>query len=96
MDDFELDLRNAEAELDTEEGDRRVVLGVLDGETPPEEWIEAVLGGSVLVLDIEGDLAELAAPFADEIKDRGGTLMHFRGFLLVGPPGTDIDAERLE
>jgi hypothetical protein len=93
MDDFELDLRDAEDELD--EGDR-IVLGVLDGSTPPEEWVEEVVRGNVLVLDVDGDLEELAAPFADELKDRGGTLMHFRGFLVVGPPGTDVDADRLE
>jgi hypothetical protein len=96
MDDFDLDLRNAESEIDPEETDGGVVLGVLDGETDPAEWIEAVLSGQVLVLDVTGDLGDLAAPFADEVKDRGGTLMHFRGFLVVAPPGLDIDADRLD
>jgi hypothetical protein len=48
------------------------------------------------VLNVEGDLNELAAGFARDVKEGGGELMHFRDFLIVTPPGVDIDAERLE
>lgn len=94
MSDFGLDLARAEEELDDEtQGD--VVLGVLDGETDPAEWIDAVQGGDVLVLAVEGDLNRLAADFAREIRAEGGSLMHFRGFLVVTPEGVDIDSDRL-
>lgn len=94
--DLDLDLQTAEGELDTDE-DRsdRVVLGILDGSTPPEEWIGLVDGGHVLVLSVDGDLNELAAGFARDIRELGGELMHFRGFLVVSPPGMAIDSERL-
>jgi hypothetical protein len=100
MADFDgLDLQSVEAELD-EDGDGggpdRVVLGVLDGTTDPAEWIETVDSGAALVLNVEGDLNELAAGFARDVKEGGGELMHFRDFLIVTPPGVDIDAERLE
>lgn len=98
MADFNLDLRVAEAYIEEEsDGDSpiQVELGILDGTTPPEEWIEAIDEGHVLVLDIEGELNELAAPFAREIKDNGGQLIRFRGFLIISPPGIDIDTERL-
>jgi SepF-like predicted cell division protein (DUF552 family) len=96
MADFDLDLRTAEEQLDTEQADSDVVLGVLDGSTDPDEWIETVLAGNVLVLSVEGDLNRLAAGFAREVKDRGGSLMHFRKFLVVTPDGVDIDNSRLE
>jgi hypothetical protein len=100
MSDFDgLDLQSVEAEIEGEDagaGSSRVVLGVLDGTTAPEEWIEAIEGGAVLVLDVEGDLNELAAGFARDVKKGGGELMHFRGFLIVTPPGVDIDADRLD
>ena len=100
MSDFEgLDLQAVEDQMDDvegdEEGSNRVVLGVLDGSTPPEEWVDAVDRGAVLVLNVEGDLNELAATFARDVKDAGGELMHFRGFLVVTPPGVAIDADRL-
>ncbi len=99
MNDFEgLDLQSVEEQLDEplEGGDPgRVVLGVLDGTTPPEEWVDTVDEGAVLVLNVDGDLNELAAPFARDVKEGGGELMHFRGFLLVAPPGVTIDADRL-
>jgi hypothetical protein len=93
-----LDLQSVEDELDTGEGDGagRVVLGVLDGTTPPEEWVETVGSGAVLVLNVEGDLNELAAGFAREVKEAGGELMHFRDFLVVSPPEVAIDASRLD
>ena len=100
MSEFEgLDLQSVEDELpegEEPDGPGRVVLGVLDGTTDPEEWIATVESGSALVLNVEGDLNELAAGFARDVKEEGGELMHFRGFLIVTPPGVDIDADRLD
>jgi len=101
MTDFDgLDLQSVEDQLDDVEGEdgrsNRVVLGVLDGTTDPETWKAIVGTGGVLVLDVDGDLNELAAGFARDVKTEGGELMHFRGFLVVTPPGVDIDADRLE
>lgn len=93
--DLDLDLQTAEGELDEPDREGRVELGVLDGSTPPEEWVEAVANGSVLVLAVDGDLNELAAGFARDVKEMDGDLMHFRGFLVVSPPGIEIDAGRL-
>jgi len=96
MTDWDLDLREAESELDTPVpagGD--VVLDVLDGSTDPTVWVRHVEAGDVLVLAVDGDLNELAAGFAREVKDTGGSLMHFRGFLIVTPPETAIDTDRL-
>lgn len=95
MREFDLDLQDAEEEMleDVPHGD--VVLGILDGTTDPEEWIRAVERGNVLVLAVEGDLNTLAAGFARQIRDDGGSLMHFRDFLVVSPEGIDIDTERL-
>ena len=95
MSGFDLDLGSIEQEeLAPGEG-RRVVLGLLDGTTDPEEWLAEVAGGNHLVLSVDGDLNDLAAGFAREVRDAGGTLMHFRGFLVVTPPGVDIDTGRL-
>lgn len=98
MGEFDLDLQTAEGELEDDAGggDGRVVLGILDGTTPPEEWIDAATSGQVLVLSVDGDLNELAAGFARDVRDAGGELMHFRGFLVVTPPGVAIDTDRLE
>ncbi|WP_144903702.1 DUF5779 family protein [Halobellus captivus] len=94
MSDFNLNLSEAEEHLDDDvEGD--VVLGVLDGSTDPELWIEAIESDNVLVLAVEGDLNELAKGFARPVRDMGGTLTHFRRFLVVAPPGVDIDTDRL-
>ena len=96
MSDWDLDLRDPEEQMDeafAAEGD--VVLGVLDGTTDPDLWIRSVDYGNTLVLSIEGDLNELAAGFAREVKDMGGELMHFRGFLVVTPPGRSIDTDQL-
>lgn len=93
-----LDLQSVEDQLDDGEQPAtsdRVVLGILDGTTPPEEWTELVDSGSVLVLSVEGELNELAAGFARDVKELGGELMHFRGFLIVTPPGVAIDTTRL-
>jgi hypothetical protein len=96
MSEFDLDLRNAEEQLaEGEDGGSEVVLGVLDGSTDPEEWIRTVDDGKILVLNVEGDLNRLAAGFAREVRDAGGTLMRFRGFLVVTPPGVGIDTDRL-
>lgn len=95
MGDFDLDLQTAEGELDEPKQSGQVVLGVLNGETDDDEWIEHVENDDVLVLSVEGDLNTLAAGFAREIRDMGGELMHFREFLVVSPPGREIDTERL-
>jgi len=100
MSDFDLDLQTVEEELDDAtdgeaEDSGRVVLGVLDGSTPDEEWTAAVEDGRTLLLNVEGDVNELAAGFAREVRDAGGELMHFRGFLVVTPPGVSIDASRV-
>lgn len=95
MSDFDLDLQTAEGEMDDLPSGERVVLGVLDGSTDSDEWVDTVANGSVLVLDVEGNLNDLAAPFARDIKELGGELMHFRGFLVVAPPGLEIDTDRL-
>lgn len=94
MSGFDLDLGSIERE-ELGDGDRRVVLGVLDGGTPGEEWFGEVAHGNVLVLDVEGDLNELASSFAREVRDAGGSLMHFRGFLIVTPPGIAVESDRL-
>lgn len=99
MSDFNLDLRSVEDHLEDEDDgesfEGRVVLGVLDGSTDPEEWLRTVLGGNVLVLNVDGDVNELAAGFAREVRDEDGELVHFRGFLIVTPPGVEIDRDRL-
>jgi hypothetical protein len=94
MSDFGLDLGAIEEEMDSAE-DGRVVLGILDGETPGEEWIDVVGRGDVLVLSIEGNLEELAGEFAGEIDEAGGSLVHFRDFLVVTPPNVSVDTDRL-
>jgi hypothetical protein len=96
MSDFDLDLQAVEDQMDDDEREgSRIVLGILDGSTPDEEWIAEVDGGAVLVLDVEGDVNELAAGFARQVTEMGGELMRFRNFLLVTPPGVVIDTERL-
>jgi SepF-like predicted cell division protein (DUF552 family) len=95
MSDFDLDLRTAEEHLDSDDLDGEIVLGVLDGSTDASEWIDEITAGHALVLSVEGDLNELAAGFAREVKEMDGQLMHFRKFLIVTPPGIDIDTDRL-
>jgi hypothetical protein len=100
MSEIDLDLQAVEEELDDEQdddtgGSGRVVLGVLDGSTPDEEWVETVEAGDTLVLSVEGDVNELAAGFAREVSEAGGELMHFRGHLVVTPPDVGIDADRV-
>ncbi len=95
MGDFDLDLQTAEGELDEPDAGGRVVLGVLDGSTDPDEWVEHVKRDDVVMLNVEGDLNDLAAGFARDVRDGGGELMHFRGFLVVTPADVGIDADRL-
>jgi len=96
MADFDLDLGAIEEDMAEEnEGGNCVVLGILDGDTPPREWVDAVAEGNVLVLSIEGRLSDLAGDFAPEIDEAGGSLVHFRDFLIVAPPGVDVDTDRL-
>ena len=97
MSDFDLDLRAMEEHIEDEElgvdGDE--VLDVLDGTTPPEERVETISEGSVLLLAVDGDVNELAAGFARDVSEAGGNLVHFRGFLVVTPPGVEVDNSRL-
>ncbi|WP_324662257.1 DUF5779 family protein [Haloarcula sediminis] len=99
MSDFEgLDLQAVEDQMAADEetgGSHRLVLGVLDGTTDDAEWVEAIEDGQVLVLNVEGDLNELASGFARPVKGAGGDLMHFRGFLIVTPASVTIDKSRL-
>ena len=103
MSDFDLDLRSVEEQLEDAEADDApddggggdVVLGVLDGTTPAAEWVDELEDGAVLVLAVEGDLNELAAGLAEGTTDLGGDLLQFREFLVVTPPGVDIDRSRL-
>jgi len=93
---FDLDLRSAEEQFDfAEDFDGGIVLGILDGSTPPEEWYEEVSTGNVLLLAVDGDLNSLAAGFARDVRDDDGTLMHFRGFLVVAPSGVEVSTDRL-
>lgn len=95
MDDFDLDLGSIEEELDEETESGELILGILDGTTPPEDWIERIARGQSLILAIEGELNELASGFAEEIKEGGGSLIHFRDVLIVTPPGIEVDMSRL-
>lgn len=97
MADFNLDLRSVEEHIDDEESEEiaRISLGVLDGTTPPDEWIAATDRGEVLVLAVDGNLNELASGFAREISESGGELVHFREFLIVTPPDVSVDTDRL-
>jgi len=100
MSDFDLDLRAVEEHIkdDDEAGtgsETAIVLDVLNAETDPEELLEAVAAGTVCVLCVEGDINRLAAGFARDIKEAGGNLVHFRGFLVVTPPEIDVDSSRL-
>ncbi|WP_049927715.1 DUF5779 family protein [Halopiger goleimassiliensis] len=96
MSDFDLDLRTAEEHIEEElELEGSIELGVLDGTTSDEEWLESISKGNVLVLNVDGEVNELASGFARDVKEAGGNLVHFRGFLLVTPPGVDVNTDRL-
>lgn len=94
--DFDLDLRAAEEQLDDDdEGSGDVTLAVLDGSTDPAKWVALLEEGRTLLLAVDGDLNALAAPFARDVTEMGGTLTHFRDKLVVTPPGVDVDTSRL-
>lgn len=96
MSDFDLDLRAVEEHIEEEfELEGSIVLGVLDGTTSDEEWLETLSAGNVLVLCVDGDVNDLASGFARDVKESGGNLVHFRGFLIVTPPGIDVSTDRL-
>jgi hypothetical protein len=104
MSDFDLDLRSVEEQLEDAESDDGgdggggggdIVLGVLDGTTPAGEWVAELEAGAALVLAVEGDLNELAGGLAEGTTELGGDLLQFREFLVVVPPGVDIDRSRL-
>ncbi len=100
MSDFDLDLQAVEEHIDEEESsgsgfEGAIVLDILDGSKPPETWIESIEAGNVLVLNVDGNVNELAAGFARDVKEAGGSLIHFRGFLIVSPPGIEVDSSRL-
>ena len=97
MSDFDLDLRAMEEHIEEADVnvDGDVVLDFLDGTTPPEERVETVADGNVLLLNVEGDVNELAAGFARQVSEIGGNLVHFRGFLVVTPPDIEVDNSRL-
>lgn len=93
MGEFDLDLGSIEENMP--EDDRRVILDVLDGTSSGEEWVRDVASGNILVLHVRGELDDLVGGFAEEIKEFGGSLVHFRSFLVVSPPDMDIDTDRL-
>jgi hypothetical protein len=94
--DFDIDLRAAEEQLDDEsDGSGDVTIAVLDGSTDPEEWVNLIAEGRTLLLAVDGDLNALAAPFAREVSEMGGTLTHFRDKLVVVPPDVEVDTSRL-
>lgn len=96
MSDFDLDLRTAEEHIEEDvEIDGSIVLDVLDGTTSDDEWLEILSSGNALVLCVEGEVNELASGFARDVKEAGGNLVHFRGFLVVTPPGVDVNTDRL-
>lgn len=95
MTDFDLDLRTVEDEHIDEEFEGEIVLGILDGTTPADKWLQTVSNGSVLVLCVDGEVNDLAAGFARDVKESGGSLVHFRGFLIVAPPGVDVNTDPL-
>ncbi|MFC7080456.1 DUF5779 family protein [Halorussus caseinilyticus] len=97
---FDLDLQAVEQEIEDDgdggdQIDRRIVLGELDGTTDERDWFEVIDRGNVLVLAVEGDLPELASDLAPRVKERGGSLIHFREFLVVTPADVSVDADRL-
>ncbi|WP_181687248.1 DUF5779 family protein [Halorhabdus salina] len=97
MPEFDLDLQAVESQLEGDEGaDHRVILDILDGTTPDEEWVRCITNGAILVLNVDGDVNEQAGGFARDVRDSGGSLVHFRGFLIVTPPSVEIDTDRLE
>lgn len=95
MTEFDLDLRAVEDQIEPEPEETSVELGVLDGSSEPSEWVDAVDDDRLLVLAVEGDVNERAAGFAREVTEMGGDVVHFRGFLVIAPPGVGVDTGRL-
>jgi MinD-like ATPase involved in chromosome partitioning or flagellar assembly len=93
MGEFDLDLGSIEENMP--EDDRRVILDVLDGSSSGEQWVRDVASGNVLVLHVRGELDELVGEFAEDIKEFGGSITHFRSFLVIVPPDVEIDTDRL-
>tara|TARA_A100001037_G_scaffold305907_1_gene347992 strand:- start:2336 stop:2623 length:288 start_codon:yes stop_codon:yes gene_type:complete len=94
MDTYELDLESVEEALDLS-SDQKLVLGFLDGVTPESEWINELELGNVLILQIKGELETLIQEIAPYVKDKGGTAMRFREFLILSPPNISVDNTRL-
>ncbi len=98
MSDFDLDLRAVEEHIEEDpefELEGSVVLDILDDSSDPQSLINSVGAGNVLILAVDGDVNQLAAGFARDIKEAGGSLVHFRGFLVVTPPGVEVDTSNL-
>ncbi len=95
MTEFDLDLRAVEDQIEPDPEETHVELGVLDGSTDASEWVDAVENDRLLVLAVEGDVNERAAGFARDVTEMGGDVVHFRGFLVVSPPGVGVDTDRL-
>ena len=94
MDSYELDLESVEEALDLSE-DQKIILGFLDGSVPESEWISELELGNVLVLQIKGELEDLIQEVAPYIKENGGSIVHFRGFLIITPSTISVDNPRL-
>ena len=94
MDPYELDLESVEEALDLST-DQKIILGFLDGSVPESEWISELELGNVLVLQIKGELETLIQEIAPHIKENGGSIVHFRGFLIITPSTISVDNTRL-
>ncbi len=94
MDPYELDLESVEEGLDLST-DQKIILGFLDGSVPESEWISELELGNVLVLQIKGELEALIQEIAPHIKENGGSIVHFRGFLIITPSTISVDNTRL-
>lgn len=93
MGDFDLDLGSIEENI--EEGDRRVILDILEESTSGDTWVADVTDGNIIVLHVIGELDEVVGGFAEKINSIGGSIVHFRSFLILTPPGVEIDTDRL-
>lgn len=94
MGEFDLDLGRIEQDLAGDEAGR-VVLGVLGEDAAGKDWLGEIRQGRVLVLAVDGDLNQVGHEFATGVKDFGGSLVHFRGFLIATPPGITVDTSNL-
>ena len=94
MDPYELDLESVEEALDLST-DQKIILGFLDGSVPESEWITELELENILVLQIKGELEDLIQEVAPYIKENGGSIVHFRGFLIITPSTISVDNTRL-